>query len=70
MNIRVILEADDEVGGFSATCPELNYLSSCGETREEALENFEEALKLFLRPIPEQFLQLCSHNVEYRELAI
>ncbi|MEA5535243.1 type II toxin-antitoxin system HicB family antitoxin [Crocosphaera sp. XPORK-15E] len=56
MNIRVILEWDEEVKAFSATCPELNYISSCGDTTEEAVANLKEAIQLLLEPMPDHFL--------------
>ena len=43
MIVRVMLEWDEEAQAFSATCPELNYISSCGDTKEEAIE----VVKLF-----------------------
>jgi predicted RNase H-like HicB family nuclease len=39
MDIRVLLEYDEDAGAYSATCPELNFVSSCGETKEQALKN-------------------------------
>ena len=53
MNVRVILEWDDEAEAFSASCPELNFVSSCGETKEIAIENLKEAIALMLEPLPE-----------------
>ena len=53
MNVRVILEWDDEAKAFSASCPELNFVSSCGETKEIAIENLKEAIALMLEPLPE-----------------
>ncbi len=52
MNVRVILEWDDEAESFSATCPELNFVSSFGETKETAVENLKDAIALMLEPIP------------------
>ena len=56
MIIRAVLEWDDEVKSFSATCPELNYISSCGDTKEEAIANLKEAIQLLLEPIPENLV--------------
>lgn len=50
MNIRVILEWDDEAESFSATCPELNFVSSFGEIKETAVENLKDAIALMLEP--------------------
>ncbi|EAM51378.1 type II toxin-antitoxin system HicB family antitoxin [Crocosphaera watsonii WH 8501] len=59
MIIRAVLEWDDEVKAFSATCPELNYISSCGDTKEEAIANLKEAIQLLLEPIPENLVRVC-----------
>ena len=56
MIIRAVLEWDDEVKAFSGTCPELNYISSCGDTKEEAIANLKEAIQLLLEPIPENLV--------------
>ncbi|MGK7929907.1 MAG: type II toxin-antitoxin system HicB family antitoxin [Microcystaceae cyanobacterium] len=56
MIIRVVLEWDEEVKAFSATCPELNYISSCGDTKDDAIANLKEAIQLLLEPIPEHLV--------------
>ena len=56
MIVRAILEWDEEVKSYSATCPELNYISSCGDTKEEAIEQLKEAIQLLLEPIPENLV--------------
>ena len=58
MTVRAILEWDEETKSYSATCPELNFVSSFGETREEALSNLREAIQLMLEPIPEHLLNM------------
>lgn len=60
MNVRVILEWDDEANSFSATCPELNFVSSFGETKETAIENLKDAIALMLEPIPDHLLELTN----------
>jgi len=50
MNVRVVLEPSDE-GGFTATVPALPGCISEGDTREEALANIEEAIRLYLEPV-------------------
>jgi predicted RNase H-like HicB family nuclease len=55
MIIRVILEWDEEVKAYSATCPELNFVSSCGDSREEAISNLKDAISLMLEPLPDYF---------------
>jgi predicted RNase H-like HicB family nuclease len=69
MNIRVVLEWDDEAQAYSATCPELNFVSSFGENREEAIENLKDAVQLMLEPIPDDLLK-ANGSVEVVELAL
>ncbi len=57
MQLRAVIEFDNEVQAFSATCPELNFVSSCGTTKQEALKNLQEAILLMLEPIPEYILE-------------
>jgi predicted RNase H-like HicB family nuclease len=56
MILKAVIEFDKEVQSFSGTCPELNFVSSCGVTKEEAIKNLQEAVVLMLEPIPERFL--------------
>ena len=50
MKFRVILEYDPEAGSYSAVCPELPGCASAGDTEEEATQNIEEAIRLYLSP--------------------
>jgi predicted RNase H-like HicB family nuclease len=50
VTFRVILEYDEEVGGYSAVCPELPGCASAGDTEEEARLNIIEAIQLYLEP--------------------
>ena len=52
MKIRVVLEYDEETKSYAAYCPELPGCTSAGDTEEEALANIEEAIALYLEPIP------------------
>ena len=72
MKIRAIIEFDDDVQAFSATCPELNFVSSCGTTKDEAINGLQEAILLMLEPIPEKFLTsaFSGKTYEFAELAI
>ena len=54
--ISVVVEWDDEVEAYSATCPELNFVSSCGDSHEEAISNLRDAIALMLEPLPEYLL--------------
>ena len=38
---------------YSATCPELNFVSSYGDSREDAISNLKEAISLMLEPLPD-----------------
>lgn len=67
MLLRAIIEFDEEAQAFSATCTELNYVSSCGMSKEEAIKNLQEAISLMLEPIPEKFLPKIG-DVEKYEL--
>lgn len=62
MIVKAILEWDEEAQSYSATCPELNYISSCGDTKEEAIENLKDAIQLLLEPIPENSTDSDSNN--------
>lgn len=50
MKLQVILEPSDE-GGYTAVVPALPGCISEGDTREDALKNIEEAIKLYLEPV-------------------
>ncbi|MEH2114075.1 type II toxin-antitoxin system HicB family antitoxin [Nostoc sp. C052] len=54
MKIKVLLEPSDE-GRYTVYVPSLPGCISEGETIEEALENIQEAIELFLEP---SFLEL------------
>jgi len=53
MVIRAVIEWDEEAQSYSATCPELNFVSSFGDTKEDAIANLKDVVKLMLEPIPE-----------------
>jgi predicted RNase H-like HicB family nuclease len=50
MKVHVVLEPSDE-GGYTAVVPALPGCISEGDTREEALRNIEEAIRLYLEPV-------------------
>ncbi len=70
MNIRAILEWDEEAQAFSATCPELNFVSSFGDTKTEAIANLQDAIKLMLEPIPDDMFAKDSASSEQIELVL
>ncbi len=47
MKLEIILEQEDD-GTYSVHCPALKGCHSQGETREEALNNIQEAIQLYL----------------------
>ena len=69
MLIRAILEWDEDAQAYSATCPELNFVSSFGESREEAIANLKDAIQLMLKPIPDELLETTGSR-EVVELAL
>ena len=59
-DFKVLLEPDEEAGGYIVTCPALLGCYTQGDTIEEALENIKEAILLCLedmiaqdQPIPD-----------------
>lgn len=62
MIIRAIIEWDEEGQAFSATCPELSFVSSFGDTKQEAISNLEDAIKLMLEPIPDELYSESSSS--------
>lgn len=58
MVVRAVLEWDDDAQAYSATCVELNFVSSFGVSREEAIANLKDAIKLMLEPIPAHLLKM------------
>lgn len=54
MKLQVVLEPSDE-GGFTVYVPALPGCISEGNSRDEAMENIREAIKLYLEPIEDDF---------------
>ena len=50
MKIKVFLQPSEE-GGYTVIVPSLPGCISEGDTREEAIENIKEAIKLYLEPV-------------------
>lgn len=46
---KVLLEPDQEAGGYVVSCPALPGCYSQGDTMDQALENIEEAILLCLK---------------------
>lgn len=54
MNLRIILEPSDE-GGYTVTVPAFPGCISQGDTRQQALENIQEAIMLYLEPVEDDY---------------
>ena len=55
MRLKVVLEPSDE-GGFTIFVPSLPGCISEGETEQEALSNIQEAIKLYLEPVDDEWV--------------
>lgn len=55
MRFKVVLEPSEE-GGFTVYVPSLPGCISEGNTTEEALENIEEAIELYLEPVEDDWV--------------
>ena len=67
MKLRVVLEPSDE-GGYTVLVPALPGCISEGNTREEALKNVEEAIRLYLEPVDDDVD--FAPNAEVIEIAV
>jgi len=67
MKLKIVLEPSDE-GGFTVYVPGLPSCISEGDTREEALKNIKEAIKLYLEPVEDDLMAL--PKAEVVELAL
>jgi predicted RNase H-like HicB family nuclease len=59
MGFKIILEEDEEVGGFIAGCPGLPGCFSQRETVEEVIEHIKKAIQACLESLAEDELQEC-----------
>ena len=53
MRYTVILESEEE-GGFHIWCPALKGCHSRGDTKEEALDNIQEAIAAYLESLRDE----------------
>ena len=58
MHLKVVIEEDEEVGGYVVSCPSLPGCFSQGDTIEEALENIKEAVQACLESLGEDEIKL------------
>ncbi len=63
---RVIIEPDEEDGGFVAHVPALPGVIDQGETEEEALENVKEALEFTVTTMLEMHEEVPPSDAERR----
>lgn len=66
MKIKVLLEPSDK-GGYTVYVPSLPGCISEGEIIEEALENIQEAIELYLKPAENEFI---TEGAIVRELVL
>lgn len=70
MLYKVLLDPDEE-GGFTIKCPALPGCISEGDTKEEALINIQETIRLYLRAIERENQILArTGNIEILEVAV
>jgi predicted RNase H-like HicB family nuclease len=55
MKLRVILEPSDD-GGYTVIAPALPGCISEGDSVDEALSNFSEAIELYLEPVDDDWV--------------
>jgi len=67
MKVHVVVEPSDE-GGYTAVVPALPGCISEGDTREEALRNIEEAIRLYLEPVEDD--RGFARDAEVVEIAV
>lgn len=67
MRVHVVLEPSDE-GGYTAIVPALPGCISEGDTREEALRNIEEAIRVYLEPVEDD--SAFAPDAEVVEIAV
>ncbi|MEW6775135.1 MAG: type II toxin-antitoxin system HicB family antitoxin [Bdellovibrionota bacterium] len=67
MKLKVVLEPSDE-GGFTVYVPSLPGCISEGDTEKEALSNIREAIKLYLEPVDDDFVE--HEGSKVRELTL
>jgi len=67
MKLRVILEPSDE-GGYTAIVPALPGCISEGDTRDDALANIQEAIRLYVEPVEDD--AVLAPDAEVVEIAL
>lgn len=67
MRVKVVLEASED-GGYTVYVPSLPGCISEGETIEEALQNIQEAISLYLEPVEDDLV--AAGNALVREIEL
>lgn len=57
MKLPIVLEGNRQEG-YTVTCPALPGCVSEGETRQEAIQNIREAIRLYLRAVTKEHILL------------
>lgn len=67
MRFKVVLEPSEE-GGYTVYVPSLPGCISEGETTEEAMQNIQEAIELYLEPVEDDWILAENALVQEIEL--
>ncbi len=59
MHFKVVIEEDEEVGGYVVSCPSISGCFSQGDTIEKALENIKEAIQACIESLGEDEIKSC-----------
>jgi predicted RNase H-like HicB family nuclease len=70
MRFKVILEEDEEVGGYIVSCSGLPGCVSQGDTIEEAMDNIKEAIQACLESLAEDELKTCMDSPSCKILEV
>ena len=73
MKLPIVLEGNRR-DGYTVTCPALPGCVSEGDTREEAIKNIREAIRVYLRAVTREHILLkkvsTSKGIEALEVAV
>ena len=64
MRIKIVLE-EGEDGYYIVHCPSLRGCWTQGKTKEEAIKNIKEAIKLYLEPDPKEIQKEIESHKEH-----
>lgn len=69
MRFKVVLEPSDE-GGYTVYVPSLPGCISEEETVEEALQNIQEAIELYLKPVEDDLVVITANAALVQEIEL